>query len=144
MPDSTRFMPIILASVTLVSTGLGGLAAFRFRDRLHLLLGFSSQSYGQAAPIRWHRTLQQASTADTAGLHTTYTFTLNGVSQSYADAEAMLQSTELDAIDIAAPRGDCSDNLAASVVLKVDVDIRMGREKGRQWCRQKFHRADIR
>jgi zinc transporter, ZIP family len=42
MPDSTRFMPIILASVTLVSTGLGGLAAFRFRDRLHLLLGFSS------------------------------------------------------------------------------------------------------
>lgn len=35
-------MPIILASVTLVSTGLGGLAAFRFRDRLHLLLGFSS------------------------------------------------------------------------------------------------------
>jgi ZIP family zinc transporter len=42
MPDSTRFMPIILASATLVSTGLGGLAAFRFRDRLHLLLGFSS------------------------------------------------------------------------------------------------------
>jgi len=35
-------MPIILASVTLVSTGLGGAAAFRFRDRLHLLLGFSS------------------------------------------------------------------------------------------------------
>ena len=27
-----------------------------------------------------------------------------GISQSYADAEAMLQSTELDAIDIAAPR----------------------------------------
>ena len=35
-------MPIILASATLVSTGLGGMAAFRFRDRLHLLLGFSS------------------------------------------------------------------------------------------------------
>src|SRR5262245_1103289 len=49
-----------------------------------------------------------------------------------------------DNANIAAPRGDCSDNLAASVVLKVDVDIRMSREKGRQRCRQKFHRADIR
>ncbi|MGO9263622.1 MAG: ZIP family metal transporter [Candidatus Binataceae bacterium] len=28
--------------MTFVSTGLGGLAAMRFRDRLHLLLGFSS------------------------------------------------------------------------------------------------------
>ncbi|MBF6560080.1 MAG: ZIP family metal transporter [Candidatus Binataceae bacterium] len=37
-----RLMPILLAAVTLVSTGLGGMAAFRFRDRLHLLLGFSS------------------------------------------------------------------------------------------------------
>jgi zinc transporter ZupT len=37
-----RLMPIILASVTLVSTGVGGMAALRFRDRLHLLLGFSS------------------------------------------------------------------------------------------------------
>jgi len=37
-----RFMPIILASLTLVSTGLGGMAAVRFRDRLHFLLGFSS------------------------------------------------------------------------------------------------------
>jgi zinc transporter, ZIP family len=37
-----RFMPIILASVTLISTGIGGMAAVRFRDRLHLLLGFSS------------------------------------------------------------------------------------------------------
>ena len=36
------FMPIILASATLISTGLGGMAALRFRDRLHLLLGFSS------------------------------------------------------------------------------------------------------
>jgi zinc transporter, ZIP family len=36
------FMPIALASVTLISTGLGGMAALRFRDRLHLLLGFSS------------------------------------------------------------------------------------------------------
>jgi zinc transporter, ZIP family len=35
-------MPIGLASVTLISTGLGGIAALRFRDRLHLLLGFSS------------------------------------------------------------------------------------------------------
>jgi zinc transporter, ZIP family len=35
-------MPIILASLTLISTGLGGMAALRFRDRLHLLLGFSS------------------------------------------------------------------------------------------------------
>jgi zinc transporter, ZIP family len=33
---------IALASVTLISTGLGGMAALRFRDRLHLLLGFSS------------------------------------------------------------------------------------------------------
>jgi zinc transporter ZupT len=39
---SMRFMPVIFASLTLVSTGLGGLAAIRFRDRLHLLLGFSS------------------------------------------------------------------------------------------------------
>jgi ZIP family zinc transporter len=37
-----RFMPLVLAMVTLLSTGLGGIAAFRFRDRLHLLLGFSS------------------------------------------------------------------------------------------------------
>jgi zinc transporter ZupT len=35
-------MPIILASVTLFSTGFGGIAAIRFRDQLHLLLGFSS------------------------------------------------------------------------------------------------------
>jgi zinc transporter, ZIP family len=37
-----RFLPIVFASITLISTGLGGLAAVRFRDRLHLLLGFSS------------------------------------------------------------------------------------------------------
>ena len=37
-----RFTPLILSSVTLISTGLGGMAALRFRDRLHLLLGFSS------------------------------------------------------------------------------------------------------
>src|ERR1700682_4615977 len=37
-----RFMAIIFASFTLVSTGLGGTAAIRLRDRLHLLLGFSS------------------------------------------------------------------------------------------------------
>ena len=36
------FMPLVLASMTLTSTGLGGVAAFRLRDRLHLLLGFSS------------------------------------------------------------------------------------------------------
>jgi zinc transporter ZupT len=35
-------MPLGLASATLFSTGLGGIAAVRFRDRLHLLLGFSS------------------------------------------------------------------------------------------------------
>ena len=35
-------MPILFASLTLISTGLGGIAALRFRDRLHLLLGFSS------------------------------------------------------------------------------------------------------
>jgi zinc transporter ZupT len=37
-----RSMAITFASLTLVSTGLGGLAAIRFRDRMHLLLGFSS------------------------------------------------------------------------------------------------------
>ena len=37
-----RFAPVLLALVTLVSTGLGGTAAIRMRDRLHLLLGFSS------------------------------------------------------------------------------------------------------
>src|SRR5258708_17292492 len=36
------YVPIILASATLISTGLGGMVALRFRDRLHLLLGFSS------------------------------------------------------------------------------------------------------
>jgi zinc transporter, ZIP family len=33
---------MMFASLTLVSTGLGGIAAVRLRDRLHLLLGFSS------------------------------------------------------------------------------------------------------
>src|ERR1700685_2811872 len=37
-----RFAPILLALVTLISTGLGGTAAIRMRDRLHFLLGFSS------------------------------------------------------------------------------------------------------
>lgn len=41
-PNLMLFMPLILASVTLCSTGLGGMAAFRFRDHLHVLLGFSS------------------------------------------------------------------------------------------------------
>ena len=35
-------MAVLLAVVTFFSTGLGGLAALRFHDRLHLLLGFSS------------------------------------------------------------------------------------------------------
>jgi hypothetical protein len=35
-------MPLVLASLTLASTGLGGLTALRFCDRLHLLLAFSS------------------------------------------------------------------------------------------------------
>jgi ZIP family zinc transporter len=35
-------MAILLASLALLSTGLGGLAAIRFRDRLHLLLAFSA------------------------------------------------------------------------------------------------------
>jgi len=38
----SAIMPLILASATLASTGIGGIAAFRFRDKLHLLLGFSS------------------------------------------------------------------------------------------------------
>ncbi len=37
-----RLVPLIFAGITLFSTGLGGLAAIRLRDRLHLLLGFSS------------------------------------------------------------------------------------------------------
>jgi zinc transporter, ZIP family len=37
-----RLVPLMFACLTLVSTGLGGLAAIRLRDRLHLLLGFSS------------------------------------------------------------------------------------------------------
>ncbi len=37
-----RFVPILLACVTFASTCLGGMAAVRFRDRLHFLLGFSS------------------------------------------------------------------------------------------------------
>jgi zinc transporter, ZIP family len=35
-------MAILLACFTLISTGLGGVAAIRLRDRMHLLLGFSS------------------------------------------------------------------------------------------------------
>jgi zinc transporter ZupT len=38
----SHYMPVIFAAFTFISTGLGGMAAFRFRDRLHLLLGFSS------------------------------------------------------------------------------------------------------
>ncbi len=37
-----RLMPLLFAGLTLISTGLGGIAAIRLRDRLHLLLGFSS------------------------------------------------------------------------------------------------------
>lgn len=33
---------VLLSALTFVSTGLGGLVAMRFRDRLHLLLGFSA------------------------------------------------------------------------------------------------------
>lgn len=35
-------MAVLLACLTVVSTGLGGIAALRFRDQLHLLLGFSA------------------------------------------------------------------------------------------------------
>jgi len=35
-------LAVLLASVTFVSTGLGGLAAIRFRHQLHPLLGFSA------------------------------------------------------------------------------------------------------
>lgn len=41
-PDLALIMPVVLASATLTSTGIGGIAAFRFRKSLHLLLGFSS------------------------------------------------------------------------------------------------------
>lgn len=41
-PELALIMPIVLASATLTSTGIGGLAAFRFRGRLHLLLGFGA------------------------------------------------------------------------------------------------------
>ena len=37
-----RLVPLMFACIALISTGLGGLAAIRLRDRLHLLLGFSS------------------------------------------------------------------------------------------------------
>ena len=37
-----QYLPLAFSSLTLVSTGIGGLAAIRFRDRLHLMLGFSS------------------------------------------------------------------------------------------------------
>jgi zinc transporter, ZIP family len=37
-----RFIPILLACVSFGSTCVGGMAAVRFRDRLHFLLGFSS------------------------------------------------------------------------------------------------------
>ena len=42
MVDRVRFISIALASVTLISTGLGGMAALRFAIIFHLLLGFSS------------------------------------------------------------------------------------------------------
>jgi zinc transporter ZupT len=35
-------MAVLLACAALISTGLGGLAAVRFRDRRHMLLGFSA------------------------------------------------------------------------------------------------------
>jgi len=35
-------MAVLLACVTFISTGLGGLAAIRFRDQLHLLLGLGA------------------------------------------------------------------------------------------------------
>lgn len=35
-------LAVALACVTFFSTGVGGIAAFRFRDQMHLLLGFSS------------------------------------------------------------------------------------------------------
>jgi ZIP family zinc transporter len=37
-----RLIPILVACITLASTGVGGVVAVRFRDRLHFLLGFSS------------------------------------------------------------------------------------------------------
>lgn len=37
-----RLEPLLFAAVTFFSTGLGGLIALRFKDRLHLLLGFSA------------------------------------------------------------------------------------------------------
>ena len=40
--DPSRYTPIILSCATLVSTGLAGMAALRFRHHLHFLLGFGS------------------------------------------------------------------------------------------------------
>jgi zinc transporter ZupT len=37
-----RLTPIVFAAFTFISTGVGGVAAVPFHDRLHLLLGFSS------------------------------------------------------------------------------------------------------
>jgi zinc transporter ZupT len=41
-PQLALITPIVFASATLASTGIGGLGAFRFSESLHLLLGFGS------------------------------------------------------------------------------------------------------
>ena len=60
------FVPLAFSSLTLVSTGLGGMAAVRFRDRLHLLLGFSS---GAVLGVALFGSLAGQANAFVAGTH---------------------------------------------------------------------------
>jgi zinc transporter ZupT len=59
-------MPVVLASGALTSTGLGGVAAFRFRDSLHLLLGFSS---GAVIAVALFDMLPEVVTIDGGAVH---------------------------------------------------------------------------
>ena len=51
-PELAFIMPIVLAFATLTSTGIGGIAAFRFSESLHLLLGFQFWSSDRGRAVR--------------------------------------------------------------------------------------------
>jgi zinc transporter ZupT len=59
-----RTTAIAFAGLTFFSTGLGGAAAIRFRDRLHLLLGFSS---GAVLGVALFDLIPEASNLDGGG-----------------------------------------------------------------------------
>src|SRR5215475_11241571 len=61
-----QLAPLIFGAATLVSTGLGGIAALRFRDRMHLLLGFSS---GAVIAVVLFDVLPEAFSQDIHGSH---------------------------------------------------------------------------